>query len=404
MFAFSVALRYLFSKKSHNAVNVISVISMLGVAVSTMAIVCVLSVFNGFSDLAGGRTTITNPQLKIVPAEGKIISRADSIVSELNGLDGVALALPTIEEQALAMSNGMQMAVSLRGVPQGYDQVIKLDELMVDGVYATSETDKPIATLSVGTAMRLRAYPGMDTLIRLYVPKRTGKINVANPMASFRADSLFVWGVYKTDNAEIDAQSLIIPLDLARRLLEYENQEATSIELAAKEGVSDEEIKASVEQKLGNGFTVLSRLEQESESFKMISIEKWITFVLLAFIFVVASFNVVSTLSMLIIEKRDNMSTMRAMGATSTTIRNVFLWEGWLISAVGGLLGVILGVGLCLAQQLGGFIKLNADPSQLAIESYPVKVLPGDILIVVFLVAAVGFAVGWLTSRFATRS
>lgn len=404
MFSFPVALRYLFSKKSHNAVNVISVISMLGVAVATMAIVCVLSVFNGFTDLTSGRTSMTNPQLKIVPVEGKVIVNADSIASELCCLEEVAHALPTIGEHALAVLNGVQMAVDMHGVPSGYADVVQIQDLVVDGVYATSEAEQPVATLSVGTAIRLRAYPGIDALLQLYVPKRTGKINVANPMASFRADSLLVWGVYQTNNAKTDAQSLIVPITTARMLLEYYNGEATAIEVEATDGVSDEVAIAAINGKLGGDFEVLDRLQQEEESFKMISVEKWITFVMLAFIFVIASFNVVSTLSMLIIEKRDNMATMRAMGATPTTIRNVFLWEGWLISVVGGLIGVVLGVILSLVQQFGEVIKLNADPSQLAIESYPVKVLPGDILVVMLLIVVVGFVVGWLTSRFAAQS
>ena len=201
MFAFPVALRYLFSKKSHNAVNVISVISMLGVAVATMAIVCVLSVFNGFTELTSGRTSITNPQLKILPTQGKVITNADSIAAQLNTLNEVGLALPTINEHALAMLNGVQLAVNVTGVPQGYEQIVCFDQLIVDGVYATSESEAPIATLSVGTAIRLRAYPGIDSPLQLYVPKRTGRINVANPMASFRVDSLFVGGVCQTNNA-----------------------------------------------------------------------------------------------------------------------------------------------------------------------------------------------------------
>lgn len=404
MFAFPVALRYLFSKKSHNAVNVISIVSMLGVAVATMAIVCVLSVFNGFSELTIGRTSITNPQVKIMPISGKVITNADSIASELNKLSEVGVALPTINEHALAMLNGVQMAVTVQGVPHGYNRVVGIDELIVDGVYATSESDMPVATLSVGTAMHLRAYPGIETLLQIYVPKRTGKINVANPMASFRVDSLFVGGVYQTNEAETDAQSLIVPLESARKLLEYSHGESTAIEIASAAGISDEAVIEAVKRRLGEEFIVMDRLQQEADSFKMISVEKWITFVMLAFIFVIASFNVVSTLSMLIIEKRDNMATFRAMGATPATIRNIFMWEGWLISFVGGVIGIVLGLILSLAQQYGGFLKLNADPSQLAIESYPVKVLPGDVLIVVLLIVAVGFVVGWLTSRFAAQS
>lgn len=401
MFALPVALRYLFSKKSHNAVNVISIVSMLGVAVATMAIVCVLSVFNGFSDLATGRVARTNPQLKIMASAGKVISNADSLAESLLSMDEVVAALPTVEEHALAMVNGLQMAVDLHGVPAGYNSVTDMSSMIIDGMYLTSETDVPVASLSVGTAVRLSAYPGGDMLIKLYVPKRRGRINMANPMASFRADSLFIGGVYRTEDSDRDSHGVIVPLHIARGLLEYANNEATAIELALAPGVSESDARSAVGKRLGDGFVVQTRLEQEAESFKMISVEKWITFVMLAFIFLIASFNVVSTLSMLIIEKRGNMATLRAMGATPGMIRSIFMWEGWLISIVGGAVGILLGVALSLAQEFGGFIKLGGDPTQLAIESYPVRVESVDLLIVMGLIIAVGGIVGWLTSRFA---
>ena len=401
MFALPVALRYLFSKKSHNAVNVISIVSMLGVAVATMAIVCVLSVFNGFSDLATGRVARTNPQLKIMASAGKVISNADSLAESLLSMDEVVAALPTVEEHALVMVNGLQMAVDLHGAPAGYDSVTDMSSMIIDGMYLTSETDVPVASLSVGTAVRLSAYPGGDMLIKLYVPKRRGRINMANPMASFRADSLFIGGVYRTEDSDRDSHGVIVPLHIARGLLEYANNEATAIELALAPGVSESDARSAVGKRLGDGFVVQTRLEQEAESFKMISVEKWITFVMLAFIFLIASFNVVSTLSMLIIEKRGNMATLRAMGATPGMIRSIFMWEGWLISIVGGAVGILLGVALSLAQEFGGFIKLGGDPTQLAIESYPVRVESVDLLIVMGLIIAVGGIVGWLTSRFA---
>lgn len=401
MFALPVALRYLFSKKSHNAVNVISIVSMLGVAVATMAIVCVLSVFNGFSDLATGRVARTNPQLKIMASSGKVIVNADSLAESLLTMDEVVAALPTVEEHALAMVNGLQMAVDLHGVPAGYDRVTDMSSLIIDGQYLTSEIDVPVASLSVGTAVRLSAYPGGDMLVKLYVPKRRGRINMANPMASFRADSLFIGGVYRTEDSDRDSHGVLVPLDIARGLLEYGNSEATAIELALAPGVSESAARSAVGKRLGDGFVVHTRLEQEAESFKMISVEKWITFVMLAFIFLIASFNVVSTLSMLIIEKRGNMSTLRAMGATSGMIRSIFMWEGWLISIVGGAIGIVLGVVLSLAQQIGGFIKLGGDPTQLAIESYPVRVEAVDLFVVMGLIVVVGGIVGWLTSRFA---
>ncbi|MEF2643483.1 MAG: FtsX-like permease family protein [Paramuribaculum sp.] len=395
-----IALRYLFSKKTHNAVNIISIVSMAGVAVATAAIVCVLSVFNGFSDMALGRMSKSDPQFKITPVEGKVIASADSLAASLTGLGEVAAAVAVIDENALAMHEGKQMAVTVHGVPEGYQNVTPIDSSIIDGGYYTANYVLPVATVSVGVAVRLQAYPSEQTLLSLYVPKRLGRINTANPMASFRSDSLFVGGVYRIEDNERDAQTVVIPIDMARGILQYDDGEATAIEVALRPGVSEAEGKEALTRALGAGFRVADRLEQEAESFRMISVEKWITFVMLAFILVIASFNVISTLSMLIIEKKSNLRTLRAMGATTGMLRRIFIWEGWLISVVGGLAGIIIGVGLCIAQQLGGFVKLNGDPSQLAIAVYPVRVEAVDIAVVAALLITVGLAIGLITSRF----
>lgn len=400
MFSFRIALRYLFSKKSHNAVNIISIVSMIGVAVATAAIVCVLSVFNGFGDLALNRMSKNDPQLKVTARQGKVIPAADSLAQIVAGLDIVAEALPTIDENALAMYRGSQMAVIMRGVPAGYEHVAAIDDAIVDGVYATANVAIPVATISVGVAMRLQAFPNDRSLLSLYVPKRLGKINTANPMASFRCDSLFIGGVYRIEDNERDAQTVVVPIETARDLLQYDDGEATAIEVALAPGVSDTDGIRAISDAIGSGFDILDRMQQEAQSFKMIAVEKWITFFMLAFILVIASFNVVSTLSMLIIEKKRNLWTMRAIGATTATIRRIFLWEGWLISVVGGAIGIFLGVGLCLAQQFGGFVKLNGNPEELAITVYPVRVEWPDLLIVAALLVIVGFAIGFITSRF----
>lgn len=403
MFSFRVALRYLFSKKSHNAVNVISIISMLGVGIATAAIVCVLSVFNGFEDLATERMSRFDPPLKVVPEAGKVIGGADSLAMEIASLPGVAAAEPTIREQAVAMFAGAQMAIDIRGLPKGYDRIVDLSKLIIDGEYMTNEIEAPVATLSPGTAMRLGAFPGTDRLVGIYVPKRTGRINAANPMASFRTDSLFVGGVIQTEDQDIDTQSIFVPLEMARALLEYEGGEATAIEIAPRGDVAIEDVTAQIRAILPTGLALQDRFQQEAESFRMIKVEKWITFVMLAFILVIASFNIISTLSMLIIEKKSNMATMRALGASPTTIRCIFTWEGWLVTLTGGLIGIMFGTGLVLAQQFGGFIRLAADPSMLTVEAYPVRLNPVDLLIVIGLIAIIGLIVGYLTARFAHR-
>ncbi|MCM1292417.1 MAG: FtsX-like permease family protein [Bacteroides sp.] len=403
MLTFRIALRYLFSKKSHNAVNVISIISMIGVGVAAAAILCVLSVFNGFSDLAVERMSGFDPQVKVEAANGKKIYQADSLALQLQSMPQIAMAMPTIKENALAIFDGGQMAVDMHGLPAGYDSMMPIESAVIDGEYLTANTELPVATLSVGTAMRLKAYPGTDRMVSVYVPKRTGKINAANPMNSFKADSLFVGGVVRFDDAEVDQQSIYVPIEMARNLLEYNRGEASAIELMPASGVTVKDAVNAVKSKLGDRFKVLDRYGQEEESFRMISVEKWITFMMLAFILVIASFNIISTMSMLIIEKRSDMTTLRSMGATASMVRNIFMWEGWLITTMGGVAGALLGVALSYAQQMGGFIKLNGDPTQLVVDTYPVRVMASDFLLVVALVAVTGLIVGWLTSRFAAR-
>ena len=403
MFSLRVALRYLFSKKSHNAVNVISIVSMMGVGIATAAIVCVLSVFNGFRDLAEERMSTFDPPLRLVADSGKVIGRADSLALRISSLPSVDVAAATLTEQGLAIVEGAQMAVDMHGLPVGYADVVDLSRLLIDGEYIAEPAGAPVATLSVGAAMRLKAFPGTDRLIGLYVPKRIGRVNTANPMASFRTDSLFVGGVIRTDDKDIDTRAVYLPIDRVRELLEYEDGEASSIEIVPAAGFTVEETADQIAAMLPPGLTLQDRFQQEEQSFRMIAIEKWITFVMLTFILVIASFNVITTLSMLIIEKQSNMQTMRAMGASVPVVRRIFMWEGWLITLFGGLCGIVLGMGLVLAQQYGKFIRLNGDPSMLTVDAYPVRLDPVDLLLVFGLIAVTGFIVGALTSRFALR-
>ena len=405
MVTLRIALRYLFSKKSHSAVNVISIISMAGVAVATVAIVCVLSVFNGFSDLAMSRLSIIDPDLKVLPAQGKTISEADSLAIEMSQMGGIDTAVSTIEEQALAIVGPRQMAVRMMGVPEGFLRVSRIDKSVIDGEYRLSAPDSShFAVLSVGTAVKLVAHPGSEKPLALDVPRRVGRINPSNPMAAFRTDSLGIAGVYELDETDKDASSVIVDLDVARALLDYPNSEASAIEVAVSKHADLNEVRATLSAKLGSSYKILDRLEQEEQSFRMIAIEKWITFIMLAFILLIASFNVISTLSMLMIEKRDNMATLRAMGARQGMIRGIFVWEGWLISIFGGIVGILLGVGLCLLQQCFGLIKLSGDASQLSVTEYPVRVSSPDLLVVMGLVVLTGLFISAVTARFAPRS
>lgn len=401
MVALRIALRYLFSRKRHNAVNIISWISVAGVAVATAAIVCVLSVFNGFSSIAFSRLSAIDPDIKIIPASGKTFEGVHSLTRKLVALPQFAAVAPVIEERALAIYAGRQTPVTIKGVPDNYNEVTDIVGTVIDGEMLSRDGDYPCAALSVGLAVGLNARPGYYDLLCLYVPRREGRINPANPMTAFLGDTLIVSAVYEVEQTDYDIDRAIVPLSTARSLLDYDDM-ATAIELKLAQGITVQQGMAAAAAVVGDAGIVQDRLMQQHESFRMISVEKWLTFLMLTFILVIASFNIISTMSMLIIEKKDNIATLRALGASPSMISRIFLWEGWLISLLGGISGIIIGVILCVAQQFGGFIKLGGDPSQLTITEYPVKLEGWDIVVVTLMVAAVGLLIGFVASRFSS--
>ena len=405
MVALRIALRYLFAKKSHNAVNVISIVSTVGVAVATAAIVCVLSVFNGFTDLSMSRLSAVSPDIKVISAKGKVIAAADSLARVLSSVRGVESAWTLIDEQALAIYHNRQIPVRVIGASVKPDSTLALMPRVIDGEYMLADTmftGINYAAVSVGVAIQLGARPGYYDWLALYAPRRIGRINPANPMDAFVSDSLCVSAVYEVEDNDFDASTVIVPIDVARNLLDYTG-EASSISVTLDEGCDAAEVEKAVSAAAGSDMLVYDRLRQNEHSFRMIAVEKWITFAMLAFILVIASFNVVSTMSMLIIEKQENISTLRAMGATDGMVKRIFMLEGWFISLLGGAAGLLLGTVLVLAQQYGGFIKLSGDPSQMTITSYPVSLQPLDLLAVGLLVAFTGYLFGYLTSWLSTR-
>lgn len=409
MLALRIALRYLLAPKSHKAVNVISLISMAGVAVAAMAIMVVLSVFNGFSDLASQHLALIDPDLRISPATGKVFGNADSVLAIVRAHGDVKAASPVLEERALLVSGERQMPVIFRGVDhRTVTEVTDMDSIIIDGVFADRSplSDSLVAAqLSVGvalnTGLRPSGYQGAD----LYVPRRQGRINPANPAAAYRRLPFSVSGVFQVEQPEYDSEYLLIPLDAARQLLEYDNESggvASSIEVSVHQGASTAQLEKALQQSLGDGFIVLDRFEQQSETFRMISVEKWITFIMLLFILLTAAFNIVSTLSLLVIEKRDNMHTLRALGAPHSLVSRIFITEGILITTIGGVVGTVLGMLLSLAQQHFGLIKLSGDPSALTTDTYPVHLMWQDVAMVIGAVILTGFIVGQI-SRFFTK-
>lgn len=397
-----IAARYLLARKSHAAVNVISMVSMAGIAVAALAMICVLSVFNGFSDLAASRLSAVDPEIKVTPVRGKVIENADSIAEVLCSRPGVVAALPVVEEKALVVYGDRQMPVTMRGLPVGYDLIASWDSLIIDGEMRSPDEMGDYATLSVGVAIRLGATPGYDELLIVNVPRRTGRINPALPVGAFRSDSLIISGVYQSDQTEVDNDIVLLPLDNVRRLLNYTTQ-ASSVDIAVAPGCDVGRVVRDLSSFLGPEYRVADRMAQEETSFRMIEIEKWITFLMLAFILVMASFNILSTMSMLIIEKQESIAVLRALGATTGMVRRIFLTEGFLIAVVGGAIGLIMGIILCVLQQTTGFISLGGDPSQMSIDYYPVVLRLTDILVVSAVIVIIGLLSGLISSRFVPK-
>ncbi len=396
-FTLKIALRYLKSKKTHSAVNIISIVAVCGVLVTTAAMVCVLSVFNGFSGLIGEKLAKLDPELVVNAATGKTIADADSIARLISEVDGVEMAVPTIADQGLAVYDNFQMPVIIKGVPDNYNLITDIDDVIIDGDFMLDDGVAQYAVLSVGVALQLRVRPGFVGGIRIFAPKRMGSINLANPAGAFRTDTLFAGGVYQVDQNEYDRDMLIVPISVARFLFNYRT-EATDVEISLSPGADESRVMQELTDKLGDGYTVKNRLMQQAYSFRMVNIEKWVTFLLLGFIMIIATFNVIGTLSLLIIEKDESITTFRNMGATNKQITRIFVTEGWLISLAGAVGGIAIGLLLCWIQQTFGLIELQGATEMLVIKQYPVEVQATDLLVVFSAVAIVGLLTSATTS------
>ena len=397
-----IAWRYLMSKKGHQAVNIISIVAVCGVVVSTAALICVLSVFNGFRGLIMGRLAMLDPQVAITATLGKTVNDADSVINAIGDIPGVERAVPVIEDQALAVYVEFQMPVRLKGVPDDYNTMNEMDSVIVDGQWSLRDQVSRYAVAGAGPAVRLGVRPEFLGMLQLYAPQRQGRVNMANPMGAFRQDSLFVSGIFQLEQNSYDADLIYVPLDVARQLFDYES-EATQIEVKLTPGANEQQVMRDISRRLGDGYQVKNRLMQQSEAYRLVNIEKWMAFLLLAFILVIATFNVISTLSLLIIEKDDSIATLRALGANDRQISRIFVLQGWLITLAGAVTGVIIGLILCLCQQQFGWLRLSGDPANMIISAYPVEVEWTDVLVTLALVAAVGLLTSMVTALIMRR-
>ncbi len=392
-----IAWRYLVSKKGHQAVNIISIVAVCGVVVATAALICVLSVFNGFRGLIMGKLAMLDPEIAITATMGKTINDADSVIDAVSGIPGVQRAVPVTLDQALAVYAQNQMPVRLKGVPDDYNTMNDMDSIIVDGEWKLRDQVSRYIVVGAGPAVRLMVRPEFLGMVYLYAPQRQGHVNIANPMGAFRQDSLFVSGVFQLQQNSYDADLIYVPLDVAQELFDYET-EATQIEIKLAPNADEQQVMHTIGKMLGRSYQVQNRLMQQREAYRLVNIEKWMAFLLLAFILVIATFNVISTLSLLIIEKDDSIATLRALGANDRQISRIFVLQGWLITLAGAITGVVIGLILCLCQQQFGWLRLSGDPANMIINAYPVEVQWSDVLVTLALVAAVGLLTSMVTA------
>ena len=393
-FSFYIAKRYLFSKKSHNAINVISGVSVCGVALATLALVCTLSVFNGFQDLVTTMFTAFDPELKITAVSGKVFDAQDDRIQSLKQMPEVEVFSESLEDNVMVQYKDRQAMAVIKGVEDNFRQLTAIDSILYgrgemvlhDEVVAYAIPGIELVSI-LGTGVRF-----LDPL-EIYAPKRGSKINVASPASSFNSDYLHSSGlVFAVNQQKYDASYILTSLKFARDLFQYDT-EVSSIELKLKEGANINKVQGRIASMLGKDFQVLNRYEQQADTYRIMEVEKLISYLFLTFILLIACFNVIGSLSMLIIDKRTDVVTLRNLGANDETIKRIFLLEGCLISFLGALIGVVLGVALCLVQQEFGLISLGSGDSAGAfvVDAYPVNVQLTDVLLVLLTVLVISF-------------
>lgn len=402
-FPFYIARRYLFSKKSHNAINVISTISVCGVALATLALVCTLSVFNGFQDLVETFFTAFDPQLKITTTHGKVFDGQDSRVLQLKKLPEVEVYSESLEDNVMVQYQGRQAMAVIKGVEDNFDQLTPIDSILFgrgDLLLHDEVVDYAIPGIqllsTLGSGIRF-----LD-LLEIYAPRRGAKVNMANPSTGFVTGNLFSSGlVFAVNQEKYDASYILTSMDFARKLFQY-TTEVSAVNLKLKDGASTDAVKKRIQSLLGDDFRVQDRYEQQADTFRIMEIEKLISYLFLTFILMIACFNVIGSLSMLIIDKRDDVVTLRNLGASDKQIVHIFLFEGRMISLFGALAGVILGLLLCWLQQEYGLISLG-DSGSFVVDAYPVSVHASDVIIVFVTVLLVGFLSVWYPVRFLSK-
>ncbi len=396
-FTFRIARRYLFSKKSHNAINVISGISSAGVAVGTMALVIVLSVFNGFEDLFTKLFSAFDPDLKITLVEGKVFSLESEEVMQVKNHAGVEVFTAVVEENALLRFKDKQMPGLIKGVSDEFKAMTQIESVLIDGSFVLFDGafEHAVPGLGVASGLGLGAH-FIDPLF-IYAPKRTSRINLLRPEQSFNQSATFVSGIFSVQQTDYDDQLVLVSLALAQELFEYDDDQVTSVELKLSPTANAKRVQQELRDILGIDYEVKNRFEQQESYFRIMRIEKWITYLILSFILLIASFNIIGSLSMLILDKKNDIYTLRNLGADQKMIRMIFLLEGWMISIVGATIGIIIGGAIALSQEHFGIFKLGQG---FIVDNYPAVTQFSDVILVFITVIIMGFLAAWYPVKY----
>ena len=403
-FPFYIARRYLFSKKSTNVINVISAISVVGVAVATMALVVTLSVFNGFHDLVASFFTSFDPQIAITPTKGKTVAADDTLLAKVRELPEVEVATECLEDQALAIYGDRQAMVMIKGVDDNFDQLTHIREILLgEGTFELHAADMNYGIPGIRLADQLGTGYRYTEPMRIFAPRRQGQLDMSNPTGGFVEDELYSPGcIFCVQQARYDKSYIITSINFARSLFDQYGM-LSSLELRLKPGSDFEAVKSRIKKICGDRFYVKDRYEQQDDTFKIMKIEKLIAYIFLTFILMVACFNIIGSLSMLIIDKRDDVTTLRNLGASDRQITRIFLFEGRMISAVGAVIGILIGLLLCWIQQQFGVIALGSQAGTFVVNAYPVSVHPTDVVLIFVTVIAVGFLAVWYPVHYFAR-
>lgn len=403
-FPFYIARRYLFSKKSTHAINIISAISVIGVAVATMALIVTLSVFNGFHDMVASFFTQLDPQLKITPSKGKVAPADDPILTKIRQLPQIEVATECLEDQALAVYGDRQLMVKLKGVDDNFDKLTHIREILQgDGEYELHAADMNYGIPGLGVAYLLGLGYTYQQPLHIFAPRREGQLNLADPTEGFVEDELYSPGVvFSIKQGKYDKNYILTSLQFTRNLFDRDGM-LSSLEIRLKPGSNFDKVKAEIQEIAGDKYYVSDRYEQHDDTFRIMKVEKLIAYIFLTFILVIACFNIIGSLSMLIIDKREDVVTLHNLGASDRQITRIFLFEGRMISLIGAIIGLIIGLLLCWLQQQYGIVRLGSSEGSFVVNAYPVSVHPTDIILVFITVLTVGFISVWYPVRYFSR-